>query len=681
MSSVPSGRKRLRQFDKIAKHKLSGLFILVVTALLCLLIRIGVINASRGEQYTRQVLAANQASYGSAVLASRRGDILDRNGAVLASSEKKYKLVMDCHSLTEAPSYLEGTAAALKEVFGIERSVIDGLLADESTRGSYYQVLDDAVTVEKKQAYDTYVSSHKGLYGGVYFEEYYTRNYPMKHVASSVLGFLDDKDTASWGIEGYYNNYLSGTDGRRFGTWESGSDISQTIVDPKNGASVVSTIDINIQQVVEKHIRAFCEYYKGEGGGLLDAAANIGVVVMDPNDFSVLAMADQGSFDPNEPRDLSAYFSEEEIAGMTNDEKVERLSAIWRNFCISDAYEPGSVYKPVTVAGALQDGSVDGATTVFCDGYETVSGTKIKCSHLSGHGTQTVGEVIVNSCNDGAMQIAAMTGTDEFCRFQSLFNFGRRTGVDLSGEASGIVRTADTMGQVDLACASFGQGFTVTMIQEISAVASIVNGGYYYRPHVVSRVCDDEGTVIQDYDDVLVRRTVSKDVSDEVRKAMKDAVDSGCAVASKVNGYSMGGKTGTAQKIPRGNGKYLVSYIGFVPYEDPKVLIYVVVDEPNAAEQANNKYPQWLARDILEEILPYMGIFPDEERNDSNPYLRFDYDDPNGDQEKAAEGSEPTSDAVSDTNVSEPQGTGTDTGDQGNTMQENGFTDREAGLE
>ena len=667
------------------RRKLAGLFVFVVLALICLLIRMTYINATRGERYKRQVLARSQSQYSSVAMAYKRGDILDRNGTVLATSEKKYNVILDCYVVNSSKDYAEPTIRALSGVLGIDEGEIRTKLGSETTKNSRYQIIKRNITVEEKKAFDKYKSGtdseplsdeeKKDRYfvRGVWFEENYVRTYPMGALAGEVLGFVYDTDKADWGIEGYYNNTLCGVDGRKYGYWGSDAQIEQTIAEPIDGFTVRSTIDVNIQSVVENTILRFEEFYKEGPFSQNEAAKNIGVIVMNPNNGAIYAMATSEGYDPNHPRDLTGYYSDSRIKAMSSQQKAECLQQIWRNFCVSDAYEPGSVFKPVTVSAAMETGMVSASDKFICDGYETVSGIRIKCSNTEGHGEENLLEVVQNSCNDGLMQIGTRLGVDDFCRFQKMFNFGSRTGIDLSGEATGIVGAADTMGSVDLATASFGQGFTCTMVQEIAAISSIVNGGNYFRPHVVSSILDSNGNVRKSYDSVLMKQTVSTDVSEFLRSSMRASVESGTSKYAKVDGYSMGGKTGTAQKIPRGNGKYLVSFIGFVPYDDPQVVIYCVVDEPNVEEQADNRYPQWIARDILVQILPYLNVYPDEASNPNNSYLMRDFDNPTGEEE---------ADTAADTNVPEPQGADAGTeAEGGNTQEEEGYTNEEAGME
>ena len=626
------------------RRKLAGLFVVVVLALVCLLIRITYINAVSGKEYRKMVLMNSQQQYSSTTLAYKRGDILDRNGSVLATSEKKYNVILDCSVVGSNEAYVEPTISALMELFDADELTLRHLLSDEKTKNSQYQVVREKVSVDEKQAFDQYKAgaSDKTLSDeerkersnvrGVWFEEEYVRVYPRGSLAGDVLGFVYDHDQADWGLEGYYNNTLRGADGRKYGYFGSDTEIEQTIVEPKDGDTIRTTLDANVQAVAEDVIARFEEIYRTGPYSQTTAAKHIGVVVMNPKSGAVLAMANNEQYNPNTPRDLTGYLTQSEIDSMSEEQKAERLNGIWRNFCVSDAYEPGSVFKPVTVSSALECGALSGSEKFVCDGYEAVSGVHIKCSNNEGHGEETLLDVIRNSCNDGLMQIGAKLGVGEFSRYQKMFGFGSRTGIDVSGEAAGIIGEADTMGQVDLATASFGQGFTCTMIQEAAAISAVVNGGNYYRPHFMGSIESGSGKAGRSFDRVLMEEVLSPDVSEALRTYMKASVDDGTSVYAKVDGYSMGGKTGTAQKIPRGNGKYIVSWVGFVPFDDPQVVIYCIIDEPNVADQADNRFPQWVARDILREILPYLGIYPDEAPDSTNEYLSMDFNNPTGDR-------------------------------------------------
>lgn len=515
-----------------------------------------------------------------------------------------------------------------------------------------------------------------------WFEEDYRRVYPLNSTASHLVGFTYTGNTADWGIEGYYSSTLNGVNGRQFGYYNSDDDVEQTIIDPVNGNSVQSTIDLNIQQVVEKYIDKFMTGMangpRGEQG-----AANVGVVVANPKNGEILAMATDNPYDLNNPRDLTPYYSDEEIQKMKDKDDrtmLEALYGIWQNYCISDAFEPGSTVKPLTIGAALDADVVQPTDTFVCDGYQKFGDTMIRCSiYPRAHGTETLSDLIKHSCNDGLMQIGALLGPEEFLKYQKIFNFGSTTGIDLPGEATGILHSEENLssGSTELASASFGQGYTCTMIQEIAAICSAINGGYYYQPHVVSKIINEDGDVIKDIQPVVTKQTVSSDVSALIRQYMGAVMESdGTGATAKVDGYSMGGKTGTAQKYPREDKKYLVSFIGFAPLDDPQVVVYVVVDEPNAESQADSLYAQYLYKGIMTEILPYLNIFQDEEVTDKTN-AKMSYLEELINQKVESTGQ---SDSADDTATAAPPEDDSET-TLNNKQESDGITDEEAAIQ
>lgn len=627
---------RRRKISGRMSKKLVGLFLAVILALVGLAVRITYINATEGEQYSRIVLSQAQQQYESRTIAFKRGDIVDRNGTVLATSERVYNLILDCLVVNDVTQdaegndvqkYVEPTVKALVEVLGMDEEDIRSRLESDETKNSQYQVLATNLSIEEKTKFEEYLDVEseenedltedeileRQNVKGVWFEEDYQRVYPLNSLACDLIGFTYSDNEADWGIEGYYSSVLNGTDGRQFGYLNSDADVEQTIIPAQDGNNVVSTIDVNIQQIIRDALETFeAEMAGGPNGD--QAAKNVGVVVMDPNSGEILGMDSSGWYDLNNPRELSSFYTQEEIDAMDDEATVEALNAIWRNFCISDAYEPGSTVKPMTVAAALETASISASDNFYCDGYQMVANQRIRCSvYPDSHGDQTLEETLAHSCNDAMMQIGADMGADTFLRYQDLFNFGSKTGIDLPGENTGILHTTDSMGEAELATSSFGQGFTCTMVQEAAAFCSVINGGYYYKPHVVSSITDSSGAVVETIDSVVERQVISSSVSDTVREYLGSVLESGgTGTAAKVEGYSMGGKTGTAQKIPRDAGTYLVSYIGFAPLDDPQVVVYVVVDEANSDNQSNSAYAQSIAKNIFTELLPYMNIFPDE---------------------------------------------------------------------
>lgn len=612
-------RKPRQKINHQMKGKLAGLFGAVLLALVCLLGRITYINATSGDKYKKQVLTQAQQKFENDVLPAKRGNIYDRNGNILATSNKVYNVILDCKTVNSDPDYVEPTIRALKEILGIDEEKVRSLLSDSRTSQSQYQILLKQLSIDKKKEFEAYITveedsplsdtekKERGNVKGVWFEEDYLRSYPFKSLACDTIGFTLARDVADVGIESYYNSTLMGADGRQYGYFNSQSDVEQTIIEPVDGKNIVTTLDVGIQQIVEKYVNGF----KKKMG-----AKNIGVVVQDPNTGEILAMDAGDRYDLNDPRDLSSLYSEEEIKAMNDEETVTALNAMWNNFCVTDAFEPGSVVKPIVMAGALEKGIISENDNFVCDGGQAFganNNTFIKCAvYPDAHGTEDLMHVIANSCNDGMMQIAEKMGAEQFIKAQSLFNFGSRTGIDLPNEGSGIIHTMDTMGETELACSAFGQGYTCTMLQEINAMSSVINGGYYYQPHLVKEVQDSNGSTVKTVEPILLKQTISSEISADIRSYMEDSVIEGTSRHSKVQGYSSGGKTGTAEKFPRGNKKYLVSFITFAPVEEPQVIVYVVVDELNAEDQADSKYPQYIAQGILSELLPYLNIEPDE---------------------------------------------------------------------
>lgn len=346
-------------------------------------------------------------------------------------------------------------------------------------------------------------------------------------------------------------------------------------------------------------------------------------------------MASNRRYDLNQPYDVVAngLFTEEEAATLTDEERLEALNGLWRNFCVSDTFEPGSTVKPMTVAGALESGAVTVNDCFYCDGSQVVvAGQKpIHCAKRAGHGMITLEGSLMFSCNDALMQIAAKMGYESFVKYQRLFNFGLRTGIDLPGESrtdTVVYYVGDDapyenlkIGPSELATCSFGQGFNTSMIQVASAFSSVINGGYYYQPHVVKKIMDSNGGTIEENEGNLLRTTVSQKTSETIKQYLYNTMygpvdgngNNATGKRARIAGYAMGGKTGTAEKIPRKQGNYLVSFIGYAPYDDPQVVCYVVVDEPNASYQATSSFAQEIWKEVMQKSLPYLNIYETEE--------------------------------------------------------------------
>ncbi len=596
-----------KKFNRLMQKKLVMSFAAIVLVFVFLIGKITYINAASGDKYTKVVL--DQQQYDSRIIPFKRGDIVDRNGTKIATSERIYNVILDAKVMLSKERYQEPTIEVLKSCFDIKDEDIREVLKNNPS--GRYNIMKRGVDYATAQEFEKIAADNKNYpdVNGIWLEEDYIRKYPYNTLASDVIGFTVDGNVGSNGIEASYNSVLNGTDGREYGYLDDISSVERTVKEPENGDTVVSTIDVQVQSIIEKHILKFNEQHKnqarkGEG------SKNTAVIVMNPQNGEILAEASYPNYDLNNPRDLSKYYSEEEIRAMSSKEKLEILNNLWNNFCVSGTYEPGSTIKPFTISAGFELGVLTGGESYTCGGMLHIGDHDIHCSNRSGHGPQSLKKSLENSCNVALMHIGNSIGKEEFCRYQRLFGFGEYTGIDLPGEAAtdGLLYTAENMDPASLATNAFGQNFNVTVTQLAAGFCSLVNGGDYYEPHIVKRIQDENGNVTENKDPVLARRTISKETSDLIKEYMLGVVEEGTGGAAAVKGYDIGGKTGTAEKLPRGNGKYLVSFIGYAPQENPQVVVYVVIDEPNAGQQANSGFAVEMASDIMEEIFPYLGV-------------------------------------------------------------------------
>lgn len=558
-------------------------------------------SVAKNKTYKKKVLA--QQNYQSQTLPYKRGDILDGNGNTLATSQKLYSLVLEPKNILRTEQTQKNALNALTKYMNLDRDDLLEYLKDH--KDSYYSVYKKDMKYSKVADLKDYLKSKDGKkVVGITFSEKYVRRYPNKSLASHLLGFVSDGSIGTTGIEQYYNSALIGVDGRKYTYLNEELEQDDSIVDPENGKTLVSTIDINIQKIAEDRLAKFEKKYGSKGSSIL---------VMDPNNGEVLAMANSNTYDLENPRNdkaLLSKYTQSQINGMSEKQKVKAFNEIWKNPIVSNSFEPGSTYKPFTVAGGLEEGILKGNETYYCKGYKQVGKHKIHCSHQEGHGNLTLSDSIAYSCNVALMDIAAKEGKNVFAKYQKDFNFGVKTGIDLPAEAetSGLLYSADEMTNVDLATSSFGQTFNCSMIQMASSFSSLVNGGYYYKPHVVKQTRDDSGNVLNNKNSELVKQTISADTSKKLRSYMKETVEKGTGKKAQIKGYSVGGKTGTAQKIPRSAKTYIVSFCGFAPVENPKVVVYVVIDEIQKDSQLNTGLAVEMARDVLKESLKDMNV-------------------------------------------------------------------------
>lgn len=635
------------KFTTKMQRKLVVLFLLVLLAFAGLSARLIMINRDKGQEYKKQVLSQKQ--YSSKTIPYKRGEILDCKGTKLAVSEKVYDLVLDCKQMNtevkgEQP-YVEPTIEALVQYFGVEAGKVRAY-AQENPNSQYYVLkkrmsYDEISEYQKMMADKEQTETSKNI-KGIWFEESYKRIYPNNSLACDVIGFSRTDGVGTYGLEEYYNDVLSGVNGRQFGYLDTDENLNRTTKAAVDGYNIYSTIDATIQGIVEKYLKKYNEENKNvnrEGNGARDAAC----IIMEVNTGNVLAMASYPFFDLNDTRNTEPLIGSllinengevtdtvinEEIAKSLEDEEqsdalVQNLNALWKNYCINSTYEPGSVMKPFVAAMGLESGELKGNESFECTGIIEVGSHKIRChNYLSGaEGWLTIGESIERSCNVALVRMAQVIGKDIFLEYMQNFNFGLKTNIDLAGEArtASLVFNQNTMGPTELATSSFGQGFNVTMIQMITAFCSLVNGGYYYEPHMVSKITASDGSVVENIEPRVLKQVISAETSAKVREYCEQVVYGAHGTGSRgiPPGYRIGGKTGTAETVSkngtRDKDEYVVSFMGYAPADDPKIAIYVVLNRPNAANQdLETRKAVVMSKNILTEVLPYLNIFMTE---------------------------------------------------------------------
>lgn len=536
-----------------------------------------------------------------------RGSILDRNNQVLAISTTVYNVALDSLQLAEVaqqyPEEQEKTLTTLCEYF----PELD------------YNTLKQYVTVNPETG-ELYMNNHwkylvKGIersvkeeleamnLKGVYFEKSSQRSYPLNSSACHLVGFT--RGDAQWGLEGYYNSYMEGTPGRSFILYNGADSVVHQDYDAKDGDTIITTIDYNIQKIAEEVVAETAAEWP---------AKNVAAMVMDPYTGEIYAMAESHSFDLNNPNEIPEWETDtkytENWDQLSSEEQLEYLNTMWKNFCVSDTYEPGSIFKPMLVAAALEEGVITPNSSFQCNGYTDIGGYRIKCHLVSGHGNINVEQIMAQSCNMGVIQIANLLGADKFYEYQREFGFGDYTGIDLPGEAAGQLHSKESIGPTELATMSFGQTFNCTSIQVIAAFSSLINGGNLVKPHVVSQIVDADGNVVMQNDTEVVRRVISEKTSSYMRTALKATVENGLAKKLEIDGYSIGCKTGTAQQGSREtNDLWTLSNMSYFPAENPKYIVFTVINQPSDYVEGVQT-PTPMTKKLIEGIIKYDNLEP-----------------------------------------------------------------------
>lgn len=629
--------RKVKKFSIKMQKKLVVLFILLLLMFIGLTVRLVWITRENETEYQKQVLSQQQ--YTSTTIPYRRGNILDVKGTRLATSEKVYNLVIDAKVMNYRSQYLEPTLKALGEHFDLDMDEVREHVTKNKS-SSWYVPLRQ-LTYEEISGFQEAQSADSNIQG-VWFEEEYRRVYPYSSLAADVIGFSGRDNVGKYGLEEYYNDILNGINGREYGYLNDDLTLERNVKSAVDGYDLHITIDANLQMMVEKYLKQFNDEQKDSftsGNG----AENVGCVMMNVNTGEVLAMASSPPYDLNDVRNTDSLLGTRLLEEVTNaagykeirktdtvitqevldtlseDQLYVNLNYLWQNYCITGTYEPGSTAKPFTVAAALEDGAIAPDLNLECNGVMEIGDYDIKC-HNGPEGWLTLEQAVANSCNVSMMKIAQALGKDEFCEFQQIFNIGLKTNIDLAGEArtASLVYVADNMGPTDLATNSFGQNFNVTMIEMIAGFCSLINGGYYYEPHVVNKITNVNGATVQNIEPRVLKQTISESTSELIRQYCKAVVEYGTGKTARPAGYMIGGKTGTAETIDpnthkRSETEHVVSFIGYAPADDPQVAIYVVVDRPNTDKQGNARFATKIVRNILTEALPYLNIFMTEE--------------------------------------------------------------------
>lgn len=552
-------------------------------------------------------------------VSAKRGTIYDANGNVLAESASVWQVVMSPVNFKN-DKQRQAAAKGLSEIFDLEYNDV----LDDTKQQSHYVVVKRRIESDEREKVLELIDTLKKDYscsGVIQLLDDYKRYYPKNSLASSVIGFTGSDDQGLEGIEYEYDSYLSGTPGRIITAQNArGTDMPfryEQNVESEDGNNVYLTIDETIQSICEKYMQ------KGvEDNNVL----NKGVcIAMDVNTGAILAMVTTDGYDLNNPYELSAK-DKKKIKSTAKSKQAEAesaaLSAKWRNKAVADTYMPGSVFKMCVASAALEENLVNEKTSFTCTGSISVEGETIHCSNISGHGTQNFVEVISNSCNPAFIQIGQMLGAGKFRQYYQGFGFSDKTGIDLPGEAEDSFWKEGKMGGVDLAVASFGQNFTITPIQMITACAAVSNGGYVVQPHVVSKITDSKGNVIKTVDKKVKRQVISDDTSKKMNEYLEYNTERQGAAAGYISGYKVAGKTGTTEK--RGVTKvessfsedYISSFCGYAPADDPQIAMLVFFDTPDGDAYYGSQVSSPVFINIMSEVLPYLDVktsYTDEE--------------------------------------------------------------------
>lgn len=559
------------------RKKLLTIIISLIIIMSLLTVRIGCIMTVEAGYYSRKATELHERER---AIKAMRGRILDANGTVLADNRTVCTVSVIHNQIKEPQKVIEMLCSELSEEEEMITKKVNKISSIEIIRTNV-----DKETGDRIREYD---------YAGVKVDEDYKRYYPYDTLASKVIGFTGRDNQGIVGLEAKYDACLSGDGGKILTLTDAwGSELEgkkEGRLEPKAGCDLYTSIDINIQmyaqQLADKTL-------------VKKGAKRVSIIVMNPRNGELYAMVNAPEYNLNDPYTLN--YDDEDTTG----NKMDKLNNMWRNFCINDTYEPGSVFKMVTATAALELGVVSLSDMYTCGGSTTVADRRIRCHKTTGHGTQTFTQTVMNSCNPAFIEWGRRVGVDNFYTYIDKLGLTSKTGIDIAGEAGTIIHKKENVGEVELATMSFGQSFQITPMQMLRAAAAIVNGGNLVTPHFAIKTCAADKTTYSEFSYSTTQEAVSKETSDTMKDILRQVVEEGGGKKAYIEGFSIGGKTATSQKLPRGSGKYIASFIGFSDVTDPSVIAMCLIDEPQGVYYGGTIAAP-VIRELYDNILPYM---------------------------------------------------------------------------
>lgn len=564
-------------------HRKKLVLMIAAILMVCILecVRLGVIMTVKSEYYMQK---ADELHQRERRIKAKRGRILDRNGEILAANEVVCTVSVIHSQIEDEDKVIKVLAGELDMDVEEVTKKVKKVSSMEYIKTNVAKDIGDAI-----REYDL---------PGVKIDEDYKRVYPYNELASKGLGFTGADNQGILGLEAKYDTYLSGTNGQILTLSDAGGiEIKGSREDrilPVDGQDLYTTLDVNIQKYATQ--LAWETMVKKE-------AKQVSIIVMRPDNGEILAMANVPEYNLNSPYELNYEPDEEEA----QKDKMDLLNNMWRNFCINDTYEPGSIFKTVTATAALETGVVGLNDSFTCSGATIVSDRRIRCHKTTGHGTQDFTHTVYNSCNPAFVEWGRRVGTDNMYLYMGKLGLLSKTGIDLSGEAGTIIHKQENVGAVELATMSFGQSFQITPVQMLRAVSAIVNGGRLVTPHFGLYTGSSDGSVVNEFAYSTQDEAISSQTSETMKKILEGVVSEGGGTKAYIDGYSIGGKTATSQKLPRGSGKYISSFIGFAPADNPQVIAMCLIDEPTGVYYGGTIAAP-VVKTLYENILPYIGI-------------------------------------------------------------------------